>query len=79
MPSNRPPVMAPQTTLPMGDAVMGQVPLAQPTNFQYKNPPTPPNRVPSRVSPYFFNNLVSLAVVVCYMNKLTLAFSARSM
>lgn len=39
---------APYITLLIGDAVMGQVPVVQPINFQYKKPATAPTPAPMK-------------------------------
>ncbi len=43
----------PHKVLINGDEVMGQVPVLQPTNFQYRNPAIAPKKLPSIINQCF--------------------------
>ena len=50
---NKPPITAPYTLLFSGLDVIIHVPLAQPTKYQYANPPIAPNTTPNITSLFF--------------------------
>lgn len=56
----------------MGFDVMTQVPLAQPINFQYKNPATPPKTTPITTMLYFLSKFI-LNMYSCYAKMIQMA------
>ena len=61
---SNPPIAAPHIELITGEDVIGQLPLLQPTNRQYRKPATPPVNIPIVVSKLFFVNNLNLFIAV---------------
>lgn len=57
MENTKPPITEPYKVLFIGFDVIAQVPVLQPTNFQYKNPAMAPNGIPMMVKRFFFINV----------------------
>ena len=53
MENTKPPITEPYKVLFIGFDVIAQVPVLQPTNFQYKNPAMVPNGIPMMVKRFF--------------------------
>lgn len=60
--------MAPQSVLLNGEDVMGQVPVVQPINLQYRNPPNAPMAIPKSVSQCLLNCSFIIAICSCIIN-----------
>ena len=55
VPNNKAPIVAPYKVLLIGLDVIMQVPLEQPTKFQYRNPAKAPNSAPITYSLFLIN------------------------
>lgn len=58
-------MIAPQIELLTGEDVIGQVPVVQPINFQYRNPPVAPSTIPSSVSQCLLKNNFAMRLLIC--------------
>lgn len=68
MENTKPPITEPYKVLFIGFDVIAQVPVLQPTNFQYKNPAMVPNDIPMMVKRFFFIN-VFITVLVLLLHR----------